>query len=149
MIHIDLMSRTSPAAARSASTRRRISENASSEVAKKGEVVQAASLKHRPGRGRYCRRTAEELERMQDRGRADLEEDVPEALLRHVQRLPRVEHALVERHEAVDVVRQKGHVVYALDQRHPKLLYPKFSGPSPRGIAPSVTTTPRLPHGQA
>jgi hypothetical protein len=46
---------------------------------------------------------------MEDGGWADLEEDVPHALLGHVERLRRVEDALVERHQTADVLRQKRH----------------------------------------
>ena len=65
---------------------------------------QAATLEHRPGRGRQGR-PLEDLEGMKNGGRANLEEDVPHALLGHVERLRRVEDALVKRRQAVEVTR--------------------------------------------
>src|SRR5829696_9948758 len=65
-----------------------------------GEVVEAATPEHRPRRGRQGR-PLEDLEGMKDGGRADLEENVPDALLGHVERLRRIEDAFVERRQAV------------------------------------------------
>ena len=55
---------------------------------------------------------------MEDGRGTHLKEDVPYALLRHVERLPRVEDALVEGRKTVDVFGQKRHVVHAADKAH-------------------------------
>lgn len=59
---------------------------------------------------------------MEDRRGADLEEHVPYALLGHVERLSRLEHALVEAHETVDVFREEGQMVDAFEKLHPETL---------------------------
>jgi hypothetical protein len=79
---------------------------------------------------------------MQDGGRADLEEHVPDALLLHVERLRRVEDALVERRQTVDVLRQKRHVVHALNERHRTLVHDQ---PDRRWSELSTPAEPRRP----
>lgn len=107
-------------------------------------MIQATPLEHRP-RSRRQSRAVDDLERMQHRGRPELEEDVPYALLGHVERLLGVEDSPVERDKSVDVRRQERNVVNALDETHsPLLQHDRLTGrPAPplKAIAPTAEST--------
>jgi NfeD-like C-terminal, partner-binding len=107
IIHIAVMSRTSPSAAPSVSDAAPDLHKGLLGRGRQGEVVDAAALEHR-SRGGWQRRPIEELERGQDRRGTYLQIDVPDALLGHVERLTGVEDALIESRETVDVLGQPG-----------------------------------------
>ncbi len=77
-----------------------------------------------------------------------------ETILRHVECLLRLKHALVERHETADVLRQKRRVVYALDESIPCAFVQAARRPSQVTIpwgscAPGETDLAAVPEGCA
>ena len=79
---------------------------------------------------------------MEDGRRSHLQKDVPHALLGHVERLPRVEDALVEGRKTVDVLSQECHVVNAVDEVFDATQNVSFPPNAPVGAAtPPVCDT--------
>ena len=95
------------------------------------EVVEPATVEHRLVAGRLH---AGNLERMQEGVWTDLDQHVPKALLFQVDPDPRIEDALVETDQPVQVVRDERQVVDVVQQLHWRLLLRRGTVPKSRDV---------------